>query len=78
MHTSAEAVGLGPTLVTPQNIEPHLLRAHDCLPLIPPVLAVWIGALVGVAISIVIGIVFIALFYIAGEKVCACMCVLLG
>jgi hypothetical protein len=31
--------------------------------------AVWIGALTGVAISIVIGIVFIILFYVAGQKV---------
>jgi hypothetical protein len=29
---------------------------------------VWIGALTGVAISIVIGIVFIVLFYVANEK----------
>ncbi|EFN52192.1 hypothetical protein CHLNCDRAFT_139414 [Chlorella variabilis] len=30
---------------------------------------VWIGALLGVAISIVIGIIFIVLFYVAGEKI---------
>lgn len=31
--------------------------------------AVWIGALTGVAISIVIGVVFIVLFYVAGSKI---------
>lgn len=29
----------------------------------------WIGALTGVAISIVIGVVFIVLFYVAGSKI---------
>ena len=31
--------------------------------------AVWIGALTGVAISVLIGVVFIVLFYVAGEKI---------
>lgn len=35
--------------------------------LLPP--AVWIGALSGVALSILIGIVFIVLFYVLGTKV---------
>ena len=34
----------------------------------PPASAVWFGALAGVAVSIVIGIVFIVLFYVANEK----------
>lgn len=49
-------------------------RSADCLLLNPPLptpvfRVVWIGALTGVAISIAIGVVFICLFYVAGEKI---------